>query len=155
MKKVNKGTVMAVIFFIVFAAAIALIVSMLMLSNEIRKFKVDTFVLCNEANICVAESEEGRYRLDSDNLTAINSLLSSTTGAFTLSAPKEEESISLHFSHEDAEWYMTITKAEGNRLGITLEGPRKYKFYLKENNKFAELKKAVSAEGYHTANKPI
>ena len=155
MKKVNKSVVFSIFFILVFAAAVFLIASMLYLSNQLRKFKVDTFVLCNEADICVAESSEGRYRVASDNLMAINALLSSTTGSFTVKDPKEEDRIELSFTHDKEEWHMTIIKAEGNKLGIQLDGARNYKFYLKENKKFAELKKAVSKDGYNTSNKPF
>ncbi|WP_026665794.1 hypothetical protein [Butyrivibrio sp. FC2001] len=154
-KNVNFGVVIAAVFITVFAVLLALFIYMLNTSNKLREFKVDMFVLCNEADLCVRDSDEGKIRIDSDNLIALNSIIYGTRGYFTLGTPKTSEEITLDFDHQDDKWNMTIARAGENRLMIDLEGPRKYKVYIKDNKKFEEIKKCVSKDGYHTANKLI
>ncbi len=154
-KGLNKGVVFAVVFISVFAMCLALIIYMLNMSNTLREFKVDLFVLCNEADVCVAESSEGTFRINSDNLNAINLIISSTTGSITKGDPAILDEIDLNFTHDGEEWDMIIGDVGDNRMLVELTGPRHYKVYLKENNKYAELLKCVSAKGYHEANKPF
>lgn len=154
-KGINKSVVMAIIFVAALLAAVGVIVALIGASNKLREFKVDMFVLCNESDICVAESEEGQYRISKDNLNALNLLISSTKGDFTLGNPEVTEKFDMTFTHNNDEWNLTIGRAGENRLMVDLRGPRKYKLYIKDNYKFAEMQKCVSAAGYHEANKPI
>ncbi|WP_026496588.1 hypothetical protein [Butyrivibrio sp. WCD3002] len=154
-KGLNKGVAFAVVFISVFVMCLALIIYMLNMSNTLREFKVDLFVLCNEADVCVAESSEGTFRINKDNLNAINLIISSTTGAIVKGEPELLDEFNLDFTHDGEEWKMLIGNAGDNRMLIELNGPRHYKVYLKENNKYAELLKCVSAKGYHEANKPF
>ena len=154
-KGINRGLVFGVFFTLVLLGCVALIASMLMMSNKLRKFKVDMFVLCNEANICVSDGPDGQYRVSSENLKALNAILESTRGYFTLGTPEVTEQFDMTFSHGDDEWNLTIGRAGENKLMVDLRGSRNYKVYIKDNKKYPELLKCVSAEGYHEANKPI
>lgn len=154
-KKINLGVVMAVVFISVFALLLALLIYMLNTSNKLREFKVDMFVLCNEADICVRDFDEGKIRIDSDNLAALNAIIHSTRGYFTIGTPKVTEELNMNFEHNDDNWKLSIGRAGDNRMMIELDGPRYYKLYLKENKKFDEIKRCVSKEGYHTPNKFI
>ncbi len=152
---INKGVALATVFIAALFGAIALIVSLIIASNQLREFKVDMFVLCNEADICVAEGPEGEFRITKDNLAALNSIINSTRGDFTIGSPEVTDQIALKIDHDDEKWDLTIGRAGENRLMLKLKGPRNYKIYIKENYKYDELLKCVSAKGYHEANKPI
>ena len=154
-KGMNKTILFAAIFISALVLAVGVIVTLIMASNKLREFKVDMFVLCNEADICVAESEEGQFRISKDNLNALNLLISSTKGDFTIGSPEVTEKFDMTFTHNEDEWNLTIGRAGDNRLLVDLRGPRKYKLYIKENFKYPEMLKCVSASGYHEANKPI
>ena len=154
-KSLNKGVAFGISFVAVLAAAIALIISMLMMSNRLREFKVDMFVLCNEADVCVGDGPEGQFRINKDNLTALNAIIASTRGDFTVGNPEVTEKFDMSFTHDKEEWELTIGRAGENKLMVDLRGPRKYKVYIKENNKYPEMLKCISAKGYHEANKPI
>lgn len=154
-KGINKSVVLAVIFTAALLAAVGVIAALIVESNRLREFKVDLFVLCNEADICVAKSDEGQYRISKDNLNALNLLISSTKGDFTIGDPEVTEKFDMTFTHDEEEWNLTIGRAGKNRLLVDLRGTRNYKLYLKENFKYPELLKCVSASGYHEANKPI
>ena len=154
-KGINKSIVMAVIIITALVIAIGVIASLVYASNRLREFKVDMFVLCNESDICVGESSEGQFRISKDNLTALNLLISSTKGDFTLGSPEVTEQFDMTFNHNDDEWKLTVGKAGENRLLVDLRGPRKYKIYIKDNNKYPEMLKCISAKGFHEANKPI
>ena len=154
-KGINKSVAFAVIFITALVLAIGVIVTLIAASNKLREFKVDMFVLCNEADICVGESEEGQFRIAKDNLNALNLLISSTKGDFTIGNPEVTDKFDMTFTHNEEEWQLTIGKAGENKLLVDLRGPRKYKLYIKNNFKYDEMKKCVSAKGYHEANKPI
>ena len=154
-KGINKSIALAVIFTTALLLAVGVIVTLVMASNRLREFKVDMFVLCNEADICVAESEEGQFRITRDNLWSLDLIIASTSGDFTFGNPEVTEKFDMTFNHDDEEWKLTIGRAGENRMLVDLRGPRNYKLYIKENHKYPELLKCVSAEGYHEANKPI
>ncbi|WP_029321237.1 hypothetical protein [Butyrivibrio sp. AE3004] len=154
MKKVfDKGKLLAVFFIAVFAAAIFLIVFMLKMSDELRKFKVDMFVLCNEADICVGNGHDGKYRISEDNLKALNSIMSSTRGKFTLQNPETIDTISFEFKHEGNKWILNISDVGDNRLRVDLTGQRKYKIFISNNKKYDEFVRVVSEKGYISPNK--
>ncbi|WP_026510383.1 hypothetical protein [Butyrivibrio sp. LC3010] len=156
MKKViDKGKIFAIVFITVLLASLFLIVSMLKTSNDLREFKVNLFVLCNESNICVVNGKEGKFKMSQDNLAALNSLMTSTRGQFTLSNPEPVDSISFDFKHDEDDWNLEISDVGNNMLRVVLEGPEKYRVYIKNNKKYDEFLKAASAEGYHSPNKKI
>ncbi len=154
-KRVNFGVAFTVVFITVFALLLGFLIYVLSTSNKLREFKVDLFVLCNEADICTCNSEEGLIRVGAENLAALNSIIYSTKGYFTLGSPEVTEEINLDFVHDSDNWKLTIGKAGENRLMVNLEGPRNYKVYIKENKKFDEIKRCVSKDGYNTANKVL
>ena len=154
-KRMNFGGVFAVVFGVACAILVAFLIFILSTSNTLREFKVDMFVLCNEADICVRESDEGNLRIDSDNLGALYAIIYSTKGYFTVGTPEVTEEINLNFDHNDDKWNLTIGRAGENRLLVELDGPRNYKVYVKDNKKFEEIQRCVSKSGYHTANKLI
>ena len=154
-KGINKAVILGVLFASALLVCLGVIISLMAMSNHLREFKVDMFVLCNEADICVADGPEGQFRISKDNLTALNALVASTRGDFTVGNPAIEEQFSMSFDHNDEKWDLTVGKAGDNKLMLDLEGPRKYKLYIKENNKYQDMLRCVSAKGYHTANKPI
>ena len=50
-KGINKSVAFAVVFITALILAIGVIVTLIAASNKLREFKVDMFVLCNEADI--------------------------------------------------------------------------------------------------------
>ncbi|WP_408071334.1 hypothetical protein [Butyrivibrio sp. JL13D10] len=154
-KKINWGVVTAVTFISVFALLLALLIYMLNSSYKLREFKVDLYVLCNEADICVADSDEVKVRVDSDNLAALYSIVYAMRGYFTIGNPEVTETLNMNFSHNGDDWNLQIGRAGDNRLLVNLNGPRSYRLYLKDNKKFEDIKRCVSADGFNTANRLI
>ncbi|SDB22070.1 hypothetical protein [Butyrivibrio sp. INlla16] len=154
-KEKTKGMGFAIGFTVAFVGAIALIAVILIMSNKLRKFKVDMFVLFNEADICVGEGVDGQYRISRDNLTALSAILQSTRGYFTFDKPETSEEINLKITHDGEDWNLSIARAGDNKLKLVLTGERNYEVYVKDNKKFEDIQKCVSGNGYIAANKPF
>ena len=137
------------------AIAVAFIVMLLLESYRIREFKVDVFVLCNESDICVADSPEGKIKIHQDNLPAIYSILQKSHGRTVSGNPEPVDSLSMEFECHNEEWTMIIDKIDEEILKISLFGPEEKSMYFSNKGAYNEYAKAVSLKGYNTANKTI
>jgi hypothetical protein len=137
------------------AVAVIIIAMLLVESYKIREFKVDVFVLCNESDICVADSPEGKIKIHQDNLPAIYSILQKSHGRTVSGNPEPLRSLSLEFDCHDETNNMIIDEINEDILRISLLGSENKTMYFSNKGAYNEYAKAVSLKGYNTANKPI
>ncbi len=149
------GWIPAALVVIVLVFSISLMAIILKHSNELREFDVDMFVLCGESDICIGESVNGRVRVSKDNLTALHAIMADMKGSITVGNPAASENMVFRFDCHDEEWDFTVEKITEDKLRITLNGPRKYRLYIKNGGKYEDLLKVVSPDGYNTPNKAM
>ncbi len=135
--------------------SIGYIAAILAESNRLRKFKVDTFVLCNESSVCIADGPDGLVRVNSENLRALYSLIEKAHGSVTICRPDAEETTSFEFSCHDSEWDLVVEKINDKKLRITLDGERDYSLYVKNGNLYDSFRKAASVESFNVNNKKM
>jgi hypothetical protein len=136
-------------------AGIVLIIALLVHSVQLREFKVDVFVLCNESDICVAEGPEGKVKINDANLPAIYALVRKAHGRIYLEDTVPMDTVSFDFDCHDESWNLKIDKMSEEILRIKLSGPREYELYTANRKSFEEFAKVASVDGYNTANKLI
>ncbi len=149
----NFGVVSGTIFILFFVSLLIPLVLALKESNDLREFKVDLFVLCNESTICTSESEEGRIRIAPENLYSLYALMASTNGDFTIGHPKEISEVAMEFDCHDEKWNLSVQKIDKNKLRVMLDGPRNYVVYVKNQDKYDVVRKIASLEGFRSDNK--
>ncbi len=140
---------------LVLVAGIAFVTALLVHSVNIREFKVDVFVLCNESDICVADGPEGKVKINDENLPAIYALVRKAHGRIYTKDTKPLDTLKFDFDCHDERWNMQIDKMSDDILRIKLEGPRNYELYTANRKSFEEFAKVASVDGYNTANKLI
>ncbi len=149
----NFGMVSGTIFVLFFVSLIIPLVLALKESNDLREFKVDLFVLCNESTMCTSESEEGRVRISTENLYSLYALMASANGDFTIGHPAQLSEVAMEFDCHDEIWDLSVEKLSDNKLRVTLDGPRKYVVYIKNQDKYNVVRKIASLEGFRADNK--
>jgi hypothetical protein len=136
-------------------AAIVMIVALLIHSVNLREFKVDVFVLCNESDICVADSPVGKVKINDANLPAIYALVRKAHGRVYNGENEPLESLNFEFECHEEKWNLQIDKMSDEILRIRLTGPREYELFTANHQSFEEFARVASVEGYNTANKLI
>ncbi len=149
------GIASGAVFVLFFVILIIPLIMALKQSNDLREFKVDLFVLCNESTICTTEDDDGRIRISPENLYSLYALMSSTYGYFTVGNPAETQSLDMEFDCHDEKWDLSIQKVGPNKLRVILDGPRSYLIYIKDQDKFESFQKMVSLKGYRAPNKEM
>ena len=139
--------------FVIFS--VLLLILVMLESNRLRKFKVDAFVLCNESDICIANGPEGTIKVNSDNFSAIYSLIEKTHGSITLGKPLASESMSFDFTCHDSNWNLTVDYISEKKLRLILTGDRNYVVYIKNNGVYESFIKAASVQSFNAPNKKI
>ncbi len=152
-KKISFGWLPGALVAVAIIMVIGIIVLALKESNDLREFKVDLFVLTNESNVCTGVGHDGTVRVDSANQKALYSVIYSVKGKYMFSDPEAEDSVSFEFDCHDEKWLFNVEKIDEDLLRVTLDGPRKYKLYLRNMNKYNTILEIVSKDGYKGANK--